>query len=455
MMLLLSAPFDRPRPRRRALRFDHSGRPVPRPRWSLGWRRGGDARRAPAGLGRAAGDGGGARGLLGLGWLLATGAAPGWSGPVVRLGVIMTLVSVAAGSSVGRRRVRLDAAVAPVRGPSPASPARARHGALSAADTRWSPARADSSGRICDHRVAHLRPSRASSSLAAYAGGSRTTSAPTSCRRSGYFAARSSRGSGGAPPSGPRPSSAPRSLWCDTCSTRRCPTRWEARAGAVFYLGLVGLIGCALRAWSGSCSPATWRGSPSSPPTGPSRHDRAAPRDGGDPGRAHALTGQGADSVLRHLYLVPTIWVALGRGTVGGGLVGSLAGLLHAPIVLPGGRGVTGSRRRRSTGSSRSPAGARRAARRLLADGARAARLSAVLAIQRRLAEPGPLEAALTGVAQEAAVHARGASCRAAGRPGRADRTAGLGADRTWSIRARREHSLSRRSTGDEPGSAR
>jgi len=48
-----------------------------------------------------------------------------------------------------------------------------------------------------------------------------------------------------------------------------------------------------------------------------------------------ALTGQGADSVLRHLYLVPTIWVALGRGTVGGGLVGSLAGLLHAPIVLP------------------------------------------------------------------------------------------------------------------------
>jgi len=29
----------------------------------------------------------------------------------------------------------------------------------------------------------------------------------------------------------------------------------EARAGAVFYLGLVGLISCALRAWSGSLLP--------------------------------------------------------------------------------------------------------------------------------------------------------------------------------------------------------
>jgi len=66
-----------------------------------------------------------------------------------------------------------------------------------------------------------------------------------------------------------------------------------------------------------------------------------------------ALTGQGADSVLRHLYLVPTIWVALGRGTVGGGLVGSLAGLLHAPIVLPAveRHGITSQT---STGSSRS-----------------------------------------------------------------------------------------------------
>jgi hypothetical protein len=33
------------------------------------------------------------------------------------------------------------------------------------------------------------------------------------------------------------------------------PTAPEARAGAVFYLGLVGLVACALRAWSGSLVP--------------------------------------------------------------------------------------------------------------------------------------------------------------------------------------------------------
>ena len=48
-----------------------------------------------------------------------------------------------------------------------------------------------------------------------------------------------------------------------------------------------------------------------------------------------ALTGQGSDSVLRHLYLLPTVWAALSRGAIGGGLAGALAGLLHAPFALP------------------------------------------------------------------------------------------------------------------------
>src|SRR6266481_3649548 len=51
---------------------------------------------APAGLGRALATGAAHGGLIGLGWLLATSGAPGWSGPVVRLGVAMTLASVAA-----------------------------------------------------------------------------------------------------------------------------------------------------------------------------------------------------------------------------------------------------------------------------------------------------------------------------------------------------------------------
>jgi hypothetical protein len=50
---------------------------------------------------------------------------------------------------------------------------------------------------------------------------------------------------------------------------------------------------------------------------------------------AMAVGDQGPASVLRHLYLVPTLWAALTWGAVGGGLVGALAGLLHAPVVLP------------------------------------------------------------------------------------------------------------------------
>ncbi len=116
-----------------------------------------------------------------------------------------------------------------------------------------------------------------------------------------------------------------------------------------------------------------------------------------------ALTGEGADSVLRHLYLVPTVWVALRRGVVAGGLVGALAGLVHAPIVLPAVErdGLTSQ-----TLDGFLSLGLPVLTGLLvgyLADGARAraARLSAVLTIQRRLAEPGPLQTALTGVARE------------------------------------------------------
>ena len=161
-----------------------------------------------------------------------------------------------------------------------------------------------------------------------------------------------------------------------------------------------------------------------------------------------ALTGQGADSVLRHLYLVPTVWVALGWGTVGGGLVGALAGLLHAPVVLPAveRQGITSQ-----TLDGLLSLGLPVLTGLLvgyLADGARAraARLSAVLAIQRRLTEPGPLEAALTGVAQElrASRSERAASrCWSAVtcRPHSWPRCRSV----RWSIRTRRAPSRSRR----------
>jgi signal transduction histidine kinase len=117
---------------------------------------------------------------------------------------------------------------------------------------------------------------------------------------------------------------------------------------------------------------------------------------------AMALTGQGSDSVLRHLYLVPTLWAALSRGAIGGGLAGALAGLLHAPFALPAveRQGLT-SQTLDGLLSLVLPVLAGLLVGRLV-DGsrARAARLDAILAIQRRLDGQGPLESALRDVAE-------------------------------------------------------
>lgn len=116
-----------------------------------------------------------------------------------------------------------------------------------------------------------------------------------------------------------------------------------------------------------------------------------------------AAGDQGPASVLRHLYLAPTLWAALARGAVGGGLVGALAGLLHAPVALPAleRAGLTSA-----TLDSLLSVGLPLVAGFLvgrLVDGsrARAARLAAVLAIQRRLDGVGSLDAQLRNVADE------------------------------------------------------
>ena len=84
---------------------------------------------------------------------------------------------------------------------------------------------------------------------------------------------------------------------------------------------------------------------------------------------------------------MPTLWAALARGAIGGGLVGALAGLLHAPVVLPAVErlGLT-SQTLDGLLSLGLPIVAGLLVGRLV-DGsrARAARLAAVLAIQRRL----------------------------------------------------------------------
>ena len=48
-----------------------------------------------------------------------------------------------------------------------------------------------------------------------------------------------------------------------------------------------------------------------------------------------AIDGSWSGTTLRHLYLVPTLWAAFTAGAAGGGAVGVLAGLLHAPVALP------------------------------------------------------------------------------------------------------------------------
>jgi len=126
---------------------------------------------------------------------------------------------------------------------------------------------------------------------------------------------------------------------------------------------------------------------------------------------AVVLADQGPASVLRHLYLVPTLWAAMTWGAIGGGLVGVLAGLLHAPVVLPAVErlGLT-SQTLDGLLSLGLPIVAGLLVGRLVdGSGARAARLAAVLAIQRRLAGPGAMEDKLVSVARElrAALRAR------------------------------------------------
>ena len=116
-----------------------------------------------------------------------------------------------------------------------------------------------------------------------------------------------------------------------------------------------------------------------------------------------AATDQGPASVLRHLYLVPTLWAALARGTVAAGTIGGLGGLLHAPLALPAveREGLT-SETLDGLLSLALPFAVGLLVGRLVDSArARAARLAAVLAIQRRLAGAAEPDDRLRDVAAE------------------------------------------------------
>ncbi len=258
MMLLLSAPFDpaAAAPPRSPLRpFGQTGAAAA---LVVGLGAGAEMLgAAPAGLGRALATGAAHGGLLGLGWLLATGAAPGWSGPVVRLGVIMTLVSVAArivpwgagGFALMPLLLLFEAHRRPALRGLGMVLCRPRHALVGLAAGGFLGAHLLITASLTfGHRV-H------SSSLAAYAGalaydvGANVLSAEWIFRGAvfSWLWRRSSFW--------------PAALVSTALALVRylldpaLPHAVEARAGAVFYLGLVGLIGCALRAWSGSLFP--------------------------------------------------------------------------------------------------------------------------------------------------------------------------------------------------------
>jgi hypothetical protein len=212
---------------------------------------------APLSVGHALASGAVHGGLLALGWLLATDAAAGWPGPVGRLGAALLLASVTArlhplGALAflvvpglllleARRRPRLRAL-----GLGGARPAQAAAGLAVGAFL-------GAHLLVTASRTFGYRPQAGGLpvyvSALAYDVGANALSAEWLFRGAVFSLLWR------------RWSFWPAALVTTALSLLRylvdpaLPHAAEARAGAVFYLGLVGLIACALRAWSGSLLP--------------------------------------------------------------------------------------------------------------------------------------------------------------------------------------------------------
>ncbi len=213
---------------------------------------------APFSLGHAVASGAVHGGLLALGWLLATDAAAGWTGPVVRLGATLLLASVTARlHPLGALAFLLVPGLLLLEALAAAAPAGHRARGRPAGPRGWRAWRSGhSSARTCSSP--RRGPSAIGCTRAAWppiSRRSRTTSGANALSAEWLFR--------GAVFSllWRRWSFWPAALVTTALSLLRylldpaLPHAAEARAGAVFYLGLVGLIACALRAWSGSLLP--------------------------------------------------------------------------------------------------------------------------------------------------------------------------------------------------------
>jgi len=212
---------------------------------------------APFSLGHALASGAVHGGLLALGWLLATEAAAGWTGPVVRLGAMLLLASVTARlHPLGALTyllvpglLLLESWRKPRLRAIGLAGARAAHAAAGLAVGAFLGAHLlVTASRTFGYRLQTDGPPAYLSALA-YDVGANALSAEWVFRGAVFSLLWR------------RWTFWPAALVTTGLSLLRylldpaLPHAAEARAGAVFYLGLVGLIACALRAWSGSLLP--------------------------------------------------------------------------------------------------------------------------------------------------------------------------------------------------------
>ena len=211
----------------------------------------------PLSLGHALASGAVHGGLLALGWLLATDAAAGWAPPAVRLGGTVLAASILA-------RIHPLGALAFLLVPGVLLLEAWRHPRLRAIGLRGArPIHAAAGLAVGAFLGAHLLVTASRTfgyrlhaggldaylSALAYDVGANALSAEWAFRGAVFSWLWR------------RWSFWPAALVTTALSLLRylldpaLPHAVEARAGAVFYLGLVGLIACALRAWSGSLLP--------------------------------------------------------------------------------------------------------------------------------------------------------------------------------------------------------
>jgi hypothetical protein len=213
--------------------------------------------RGPAGLGRAVALGAAHAGLIALGWVLTTGAAPGGWAPLLRFGVAMILASAVARLVPGGPLafvllpvlLAVDAAGHPRLRALGLTRCRIGQAGLGLAAGLFLGAHLLVTASLTfGYHVARTGAHVYVSALA-YDAGANVLSAEWLFRGAVFSALWRRVG-----------------FWpAALASTALALVRYlvdpalphapEARAGAIFYLGLVGLTACALRAWSGSLLP--------------------------------------------------------------------------------------------------------------------------------------------------------------------------------------------------------